>query len=197
MITALRVAKVRVALDKTGLRDVRKQLGGEIGVHGFVNAVVAWVCVTGTDKDGRWALWLESDGVGSPVDGFTWMRLDPHARVDQRCRALQQGEGGIKLPVALRLGAGERQVRKVLGAPNARHRGNIIYHHEHRETIGNRRLPASNIVTIGTRGGVVWAIQVWLNPDSGSTPDQKGNFGSQQGTPLLVSETAQPIAMRS
>ncbi len=164
MIAALRVAGVEVVLEKTALSELQKHLGGDVGHSGDGGESLHWLCLCGKDAKGRWALWLETSEVaGGTVDGFTLQRLDQAARVDQRCRVLQKGEGGIELPVPLQLGLTEKQVAGILGRFTTKYRETLIFDHEHQETIDNQPFTASNLVAIALRDGVVWAIQVWKN----------------------------------
>jgi hypothetical protein len=54
---------------------------------------------------------------GGSVDGFTVQQLDNDAKVDRRCRTLRKDDGGFGLPVPVRLGMTEMQVRTLLGDP--------------------------------------------------------------------------------
>jgi hypothetical protein len=160
MITTLRVAEVQIILDQTPLIDAQKKLGGTIGQRGDASEALHWLCFYGTGKNGRWALWLESDEMGGgSIDGFTLQRMDRNAKPDRRCRALSYV--GINLPIHLDVGLTETQVRKTLGTPTAVYRGSLIFDHEHQETIRNELFTESNIVAVALRRGVVWAIQVW------------------------------------
>ncbi|MGD0696810.1 MAG: hypothetical protein ABSB82_18500 [Terriglobia bacterium] len=79
---------------------------------------------------------------------------------------IREGEGGIELPIALRLDLTEMQVRKILGKPTVRYRSTLIFDHEHQETIRNEPATVSNTVAVALRDGVVWAIQVWKDSTS-------------------------------
>jgi hypothetical protein len=73
---------------------------------------------------------------------------------------IPEGEGGIELPIALRLGQTEMQVRKILGKPTVRYGSTLIFCHEHEVTVRKEPFTVSNLVAVALRGGVVWAIQV-------------------------------------
>jgi|GEM_PF-1432454 hypothetical protein len=167
IITTLRVAAVPIILEETKLEDVKTRLGGSIGQRGDASEFLEWLCFYGTDANGRWGLWLESSEMGGGwVDGFALERLGRNARTDRRCRMIREGEGGIELPIALRLDLTEMQVRKILGKPTVRYRSTLIFDHEHQETIRNEPATVSNTVAVALRDGVVWAIQVWKDSTS-------------------------------
>ncbi len=79
---------------------------------------------------------------------------------------IPESEGGIELPIGLRLGQTEMQVRKILGGPAVRYRTTLIFYHEHEETIRNVPFTVSNVVAVALRGGVVWAIEVSKDTES-------------------------------
>ena len=167
MITQLRVAGVQVVLEKAGLSGVQKRLGGTIGHSGDGGEALKWLCYSGADTTGRWVLWLESSEIaGGAIDGFALRRLDQMAEVDRRCHALPESEAGIELPVALRLGMTEMQVRNTLGAPTTTFRSTLIFEHEHQRSIRNKPYTVTNTVALALRGGVVFAIQVWRDTSS-------------------------------
>ena len=162
MIATLRVANLQIILEKTALTNVQKQLGGIIGQRGDASEALEWLCFYGTDSNGRWALWLESSEMGGgAVDGFALQRINRNARPDRRCHGFGKSDGGAELPVALRLGQTETQVREILGKPTIRYGNTLIFDHEHEETIRSEPFTASNTVYIALRRGVVWALQVW------------------------------------
>lgn len=162
MITSLRLANMKIILEETTLENVKTRLGGDAGHSGDASNAVEWLCFCGTDPDGRWALWLESSEMGGGrVDGFALQRRDADANVDRRCRMLRTEDGGFRLPIALRLGMTETQVRSLLGKPTLRYRNTVTFDHGHEEIIRNEPFTVSNGVSVGIRGGVVWAIQVW------------------------------------
>jgi hypothetical protein len=165
MVTSVRVAKLPVVLEETKLTNVQKRLGGSIGHRGDGSESLDWLCYYGADANGRWALWLESgEKGGGAIDGFMLQRLDRDARMDRRCGDLRTGE--IELPMALKLGATEMQVRKILGKPTLKYRSTLVYGHEHAETLHNEPYTASNTVYVVLRKSVVWAIQVWKHTTS-------------------------------
>jgi len=167
MITTLRVEKMLIVLEKTEMREVQTRLGGSIGHRGDASEALAWLCFDGADANGRWALWLESSELGGGwVDGFALQRLDPNASTDHRCRKLGKPNGGIELPIALRLGLTEMQVRTILGQPTIKYRNTLVFEHEHEETIRNEPFTAINSVYVTLRGGAVWTIQVWKDTTS-------------------------------
>jgi hypothetical protein len=159
MITTLRIGKVPIVLEETPINEVAKTVGGTIGSRGDASEALQWLCFHGSDADGRWALWLESSEMGGgTVDGFALQRIPSNATVDRRCR---KEEAQIDLPIRLRIGLTESEVRGILGAPTAKYRNTLVFDHEHEEKVRNEPFTASNTVHIALRGGVVWAIQVW------------------------------------
>ena len=159
MITSVRVATELVILEDTMMTDVRRRLGGSLGHHGDAGEYLEWLCYYGADANGRWALWLESSEIaGGAVDGFVLQRLDGDARMDQRCGNLQTRR--IELPVALKLGMTEAQVRDSLGKPTLKFRNTLVFQHEHSKTLHNEPYTASNTILVVLRKGVVWAIGV-------------------------------------
>lgn len=162
MISTVRFESVQITLEQTTLKDVQTRLGGDMGQKGDASEALEWLCFYGTDAKGRWALWLESDEMGGgTVDGFALQRLDRNATADRRCQMVGKNDGRVRLPVPLRLGLTEMQVRNLLGRPTAKYRNTVIFDHEHEETIRGEPFTASNSVAVALRGGVVWAIQVW------------------------------------
>jgi hypothetical protein len=119
--TALRVAQMPIVLEKTALLEVQNRFGGSIGHRGDGGNALACRCFRGGDINAPWALCLESSALmgGRLIDRYTLQRLDPNAKIDQRCRRFGKGEGEIELPVALRLGVTEMQVREILSEPTA------------------------------------------------------------------------------
>lgn len=162
MITSLRLAKMEIILEETTLDTVKARFGGDMGQSGDASEALQWLCFYGTDPNGRWALWLESSEMGGgSVDGFALQRLDNDAKVDRRCRMLRKDEGGFGLPIPIRLGMTEMEVRNLLGEPTLRYRNTVMFDHGHQETIRNEPFTVSNTVAVAIRGGIVWAIQVW------------------------------------
>jgi hypothetical protein len=162
MITTLRVAKVSIVLEETELTDVQRRLGGTIVESGDASTANAELCFYGTDANGRWGLSLDSGEMGGLrwIDSFTLQRLSPNAKKDSRCRIMRQNEGGIELPISLRLGLTEKQVVQLMGKPTMRYHRTLIFYHEHAATIHALPYTVSNIVAVALRGGVVWAIEV-------------------------------------
>jgi hypothetical protein len=162
MMTTLRVAAMPIILEETALADVENRFGTAVGRRGETWNALAWLCFQGGATDRRWGFWLESSvDAGGLIDGYSLQRLDPNARVDQRCHELGKGGGGIELPVALQLGATEMQVSKVLGKPTGRSGNTLLFEHRHKESIHGEPHTVSSTVFVTLRGGVVWSIQVW------------------------------------
>ncbi|MGB8012170.1 MAG: hypothetical protein WCF68_11185 [Terriglobales bacterium] len=161
MVATLRVSNVPIYFEKTKMDEVRARLGGTTGHAGDAGDYVEWLCFRGTDPKGLWVLWLESGEIdGGMVGSFQWQRLANSAMLDRRCRTLQDTRGGIELPLALRLGMAETEVRKTLGPPTAKRGDRLIYVHEHQESIRGEPYTSENIVAILLRDGMVWAIEV-------------------------------------
>lgn len=162
MITTLRVAKARVFLEESYLREMQKLLGGAIGRRGDAGESLAWLCFAGGDASGRWALWLESSELGGDTgDGFAYARLDGNLRVDHRCGKLPGTNGGIVLPDGLGLDQSEAQVCKILGNPTIKYRDTVAFDHEREGTLNGQAFTADNDVDVVLRGGRVRIIQIW------------------------------------
>jgi hypothetical protein len=118
IITTLRVENVSVFLEKTQLKTIADKLGGSIGSRGDASESLQWLCFHGSDANGRWALWLESDEMGGgAVDGFALQRISNNTKVDRRCRTNQVW---VHLPIGLGIGLPESEARRILGAPTAK-----------------------------------------------------------------------------
>ncbi len=162
MIATLRLGRMPIVLEKTELNDVQRRLGGKIRAAGDASEAIAWLAYCGNDSGGRWALSVDSGEIGGLrwIDGFTWERLDPDVRIAGRCRVVPEADGGVELPIALRLGMTDAQVRKILGGPTMRYHSTLIFDHEHTANIHNMPYSVSNTVAIALRDGVVRAIRV-------------------------------------
>jgi len=153
---------LRIVLETTALADVQKQLGGDIGRRGDGGDYLEWLCLHGSDANGRWALWLESSELGGgDIDGFALQRIDQNAKMDERCRLIGNSDGGIELPGGLRLGLTEMQARSILGKPNATYGRTLLFEHEHEEKLRNEPFTVTNTVYVTILRGVVSTIQVW------------------------------------
>ena len=160
LITTLRVAGIRIDLETTALRRVQEELGGEMGDSGDAGESLEWLCLHGSDANGKWALWLESDVelYRGDINKFAVQRIDRNAKMDPRCRSIV---GDIELPGGLRLGLTETQVRKILGKPTARYGSTLLFDHEHEESLHNETVTVENTVCVTLRRGVVSSIEVW------------------------------------
>lgn len=159
MITTLRIENVPIVLEKTQLTNVAEILGGTIGSRGDASEALHWLCFHGSDANGRWALWLESDELGGgAVDGFALQQIPKKAKIDRRCATK---EVRVDLPIRLAIGLTETEARGVLGAPTTKYRNTLVFDHEHEEKIRNELFTASNTVYVVLQSGVVSAIQVW------------------------------------
>lgn len=159
MITSLRIGKLSITLEETLLRDVARNLGGTIGSSGDAGDALHWLCLHGSDASGRWALWLESDEMGGGrIDGFALQRISSRVTVDPRCRA---EEVQIDLPLRLRIGLKESEVRKILGSPTAKYRNTLIFDHEHEQMVRNEPFTVSNSVYVILNGDAARGIHVW------------------------------------
>jgi hypothetical protein len=158
MLAALRISDFPISLESTPIEDVRTTLGGTIGRRGDGGGFVEWLCFHGKDPSGQWVLWLDGGEInGGTVGGFQWQRVDKGAVFDPRCRRL--GDAQVELPITLRLGIGEAELRKNLGRPTVTHGDRLIYIHEHQEAIQGEPFTSNNTVGIVLRAGKVWAIE--------------------------------------
>ncbi|HEV2699010.1 MAG TPA: hypothetical protein VGU90_13515 [Terriglobales bacterium] len=104
-------------------------------------------------------LWLKSGEIDGPnVGGFQWKRVPSFAQFDARCQP--EGSSNVALPIKLRVGTTEAQVLEILGPPSARKGNNLIYVHEHGESIRNEPYTSVNSVILVLRDGIVWGIEV-------------------------------------
>jgi hypothetical protein len=162
IITGLRVSGIGIALEGSELAAVKTRAGGTIGHRGDAATALSWLCFHGINPEGDWVLWLMSGEMdGDSVGGFRWQSIGHATEVDRRCQTLPEGQGGVELPVPLRLGMGEAGVLDTLGHPTNRLGNTLLYLHEHEGKIRNEPYTAMNTVAVLLRGGVVWAIEVW------------------------------------
>jgi hypothetical protein len=161
MIGALRVANFQVVLEETELDAARKRFGGIIGYRGDGGDSEAWLCLHGSDESGPWIFWLTSGELDGPaIMGFQWRRLSLNETPDRRCSLVPPDQGGIELPLTLHLDMTEADMRKIMGKPSFVSGKNLIYCHEHQETIHNLPYTAENAIAIILRGGTILAIEV-------------------------------------
>ncbi|HXH50575.1 MAG TPA: hypothetical protein VNM47_14635 [Terriglobia bacterium] len=168
MISALRVAGMPIILEQTELKDVKERLGGTIRRSGDASTADAWLCYFGGKANRRWELWISSGEIGGLrwIDGFTLQRLAGKAKPEKGCQMIPESGGGVKLPIALRLGQSEALVRKVLGKPTARYQTTLLYYHEHEESIHTQPYSVLNTVTVDFQEGAVFAIGVFKSSQS-------------------------------
>ena len=161
MVGSLNIAGFPINLEETELVTTQKHFGGEIGNRGDAGDALGWLCLYRRDQGTSWVLWLESSEIDGPtIGGFRWQKLDPNSKMDKRCQSLEESNASFSLPLALRLGMKEAEVRSTLGQPSARSGEMAIYEHEHNVTIGSEPYEVSNIVIITYHCGRVWAINV-------------------------------------
>jgi hypothetical protein len=161
MIATIHVSDFAIVLEDTELQAVREHLGGQIGSQGDAGEALGWLCLHGTDAMGGWVLWLKSGEIDGPnVSGFQWQRVTSSAQFDARCQALPEGSSNVALPIELRLGTTEAQVLEILGPPSARTGNNLIYVHEHEQSIHDQPYTSVNSVIVVLRNGIVWGIEV-------------------------------------
>jgi hypothetical protein len=159
MLATLRVSDLLVRLEDTQLQDVRSKLGGTIGSEGDGGDFYQWLCFYGADRNSTWALWLESAEIdGGRIGSFRWQRLSRNDVLDKRCQMLREME--VELPVAVGLGIAEADVLKTLGQPTLRSGSELMYEHEHQESISGEPYTSNNTIAIRLRAGRVWAIEV-------------------------------------
>lgn len=162
LVGHLRVGNVNILLEETPIKDVQAHLGGVIGHRGDAAEYLEWVCVHGSDEIGQWVLWIEGGEIhGGTVGGFRWQRATPSARFDNRCAVLPKTDDRITLPISVGLGTTETDLFQALGKPTTMEGDNLLFAHEHDETIRGEPYTSDNNVSIFLRRGVVWAMQVW------------------------------------
>ena len=161
MIGKLRIASFPIVLEETELNAAQKHFGGVIGYRGDGGDSEAWLCLRGRDADGPWLFWLTSGELDGPaIMGFQWRRLVPNETPDRRCALAPNDKVGIKLPIALRPGMKEAEVREILGKPSFVSGKTLIYSHDHQETIHDIPYSSNNMIAVVLCGDVVLAIEV-------------------------------------
>lgn len=162
MISTLIVAGWPIKLEETELIAVQKHFGGTIGNRGDAGEALGWLCLYRRDQRTSWILWLESSEIDGPtIGGFRWQELSAESRMDKKCQELRGDDTSVELPLSLRPGTREADVRAALGQPSASNGDIAIYEHQHDVTIRSEPYEVSNIVMITYRNERVWAIEVW------------------------------------
>jgi hypothetical protein len=160
MINGLKIAGYPIILEETKLGDAQKRFGGEIGSRGDAGTAEAWLCLRGNDRVGPWMFWLSSFEIDGPtVGGFQWRRLASNETADPRCQIIGKNND-IQLPLAIRLGTTERDLRRIMGKPSAVRGGTLIFCHDYKVVIDKQNYDASNSVGVELRDNAVWAIIV-------------------------------------
>jgi len=161
IVGSIQVGAKTIVLNKTPRAAAQKLLGGTVGMQGDAADWEAWLCYYGGDARGPWVLCLSSSEVDNEnVDGFQWMSLSPGQHPDRRCKLIS-GDNAIKLPIDLRLGMSDSEVRRVLGKPTLA-AGNLLeYSHEHHKIINKLDFTVTNDVNVVLEAGKVRTIQVW------------------------------------
>jgi hypothetical protein len=161
MITSLSVAGFPIHLTETSMEDAQRHLGGTAGSSGDASESLGWLCFSGRDAGGPWVLWLESFEVDGPtIGGFQWERVPEGARFDRRCHALPAGGTSVRLPLPLRLGMTDAEVREVLGNPSVGSRKTSFYLYEHDLTVNHVPYTADNSIAMMYQRGKLKAIAV-------------------------------------
>lgn len=163
MITSLSVAGVPIRLTETSLEDAQRHLGGVAGHSGDAAEYLQWLCLRGRDAGGPWVLWLQSFEVDGPtIGGFQWERVPAGAKFDRRCHALPTGTTSLRLPLPLRLGMTDAEVRRVLGDPSIRVGPTSFYLYEHDLGLDRMSYTADNSVAMVYHRGKLKAIAaIW------------------------------------
>ncbi len=160
LVSQFRVGRVPVVLERTLLGQVQKELGGTLGQAGDAGDSFGWLCVSGSDENGRWGLWLTTwELEGGTVSGFQWRHFPPNFTADRRCARLPK-TARLKLPHGLSLGITETQVLQTLGAPSSRTKDTLLYVHEHHQTIHGGPFTVGETVAIRLRDGRASVIEV-------------------------------------
>lgn len=160
-IRELRLDGMKIRLETTTLQGVQGRFGGSIGHQGDASEAQDWLCMRGSDADGRWILWLTSSemGGGRYIDGLQWQRIAADEMPDRRCASLPNGRG-VELPLPLRLGVTEGAARKVLGQPTLAWKNALFYLHEHKEIIHSLPYTVESSVRVRLCDGTVKEIDV-------------------------------------
>lgn len=160
MIKSLRMGDWPIVLETTELLTAQEHFGGTVGHRGDAGEALAWICLYRLDDSAPWVLWLESSEIDGPtIGGFQWQSLEKGAKIDRRCKALDEKMGTVELlPNPLHLGMTEAEVERVLGKPTTKYRDSVLYFHEHDLTIRKEPYTLDNDVLIVYKNGRVWAI---------------------------------------
>lgn len=160
MITALRLGRMSIRLERTELAAVRERFGGEEGSRGDASSALGWLCYGGQDAGGRWALWLTSSEMDGPsIGSFELRRVAENSHFDPRCAQLPQGTEIALSFVPLRLGISQSKVFELLGKPTTC-RGDILdYEHNEERQIGHETYNFWNSVALRLLNGTVDSIR--------------------------------------
>lgn len=162
MITEIRIGDVAVQLEKTELAAMQQRFGGVLGNRGDAGDALGWLCLTGKDAAGTYALWLLSGEIDGPTVGALRIQTIPSgAPIDRRCSALPAGTTMEMQPARLHLGMTRSAALQLLGPPSRELGRSAFYYHEHDLNIRNEPYTYSNSVIVEYREGVVAGIDVW------------------------------------
>lgn len=160
MITRIVVEGFPISLEQTTLEAARSHFRAVAGHQGDASEALSWICFSGRDEVGLWALWLISSEIDGPdIGGLQWRRIPAGEEVDPRCQSLQ-GTGTVKLPLPIQLGMSETQVESVIGDPSMKYGHSAIYSHHHSLTIGGQLYSADNTIYLSYLEGVLRSVAV-------------------------------------
>jgi len=115
-VPSIRVGPLNVMFDQTPFSVVERRFGLTRGQSGDAGNSRRWVCLSGSDHDGEWILWLQSVAVnGDAIGGFILHRVSTGAAVDARCRKTTEP---VSIPRGLGLGMSPTTLNGTLGAPS-------------------------------------------------------------------------------
>jgi hypothetical protein len=162
MVTSLTISGTKIVLEKTSLEKIAKKFGATLGQSGDASTALGWACLNGTDTNGRFALWLESDEMDGPSIGeFDLVRLSASNTLDARCVNIKGSFNGIQTaPLTLRLGMEEALIHKILGKPTETHGNTQLFSHEHNLVLRRNTYTSDNEVLVVLTDGKVSAIEV-------------------------------------
>lgn len=161
MVSKLQVSDMTVVLEKNEMTEIQRRFSGTFGTEGDAADALEWLCLIGSDTAGPWVLWVESGEMDAgTVGSFQWRRVSRNSKFDDRCATLPKDNGGVALPIALKLGTSSANVLQVLGQPTLRRGDTLFYVHEHEGSDKKGEFTALNTLAVVVRDGRVWAIEV-------------------------------------
>jgi hypothetical protein len=166
----LNIGSFSVVLEQTPLQNASTRFHAVIGRRGDAGESLEWVCLEGTDAQGKLMLWLESGEIHGPaIGGVLVQRLSSDQAVDERCGRLA---APITMPLTVRLGMTKRAVLGSLGRPTSERDEAVNYSscHTVKLKVGRTAEPQTfdqcSSLSVRFEKGVVCAFEVWRTTTS-------------------------------